>query len=252
MLFIEAELARAAGNIAMARRLLAPVLETPTTGYGARYAWPLIWLGLRIEADSAALGAPADPVRSQALLEFIRGLPAVTAPGRAYAALAAAETARALSGADEIAAWERAVAAVEEAAEAYPLCYSLFRLAEAQVAAGRPDAAGTARDCLKLAEDLGSAVTHDVRALARRARLRIEPAPATPDAPPDARFRLTDREREVLALVAEGHSNGRIATTLYISPKTASVHVSNILAKLGVTSRTEAATTAHRHGLLAG
>jgi DNA-binding CsgD family transcriptional regulator len=256
MLFIEAELARAAGNIAMARRLLAPVLETPATGYGARYAWPLVWLGLRIEADGAALGAPADSVRSQALLEFIRRLSALTAPGRAYAALAAAETARAhraSSGTDEIAAWEQAVAAVEEAGEAYPLCYSLFRLAEAQVAAGRADAAtGTARDCLKLAEDLGSAVTHDVRALARRARLRIEPAPATPDAPPDARFRLTDREREVLALVAEGHSNGRIATTLFISPKTASVHVSNILAKLGVTSRTEAATTAHRHGLLAG
>jgi len=61
---------------------------------------------------------------------------------------------------------------------------------------------------------------------------------------------LTDREREVLALVAEGQSNGKIATTLFISPKTASVHVSNILAKLGVASRTEAATSAYRLGLL--
>jgi DNA-binding NarL/FixJ family response regulator len=61
---------------------------------------------------------------------------------------------------------------------------------------------------------------------------------------------LTDRERDVLALVAEGHSNGQIASTLYISPKTVSVHVSNILAKLGVSTRTEAATVAHRLGLI--
>jgi DNA-binding CsgD family transcriptional regulator len=126
------------------------------------------------------------------------------------------------------------------------------RLAEAQVAAGCAEAAtATARECLALADDLGATVAADVRDLARRARLHIEPAaPVAPDPQPELRFRLTDREREVLALVAEGHSNGRIATALFISPKTASVHVSNILAKLGVTSRTEAATTAYRHGLL--
>jgi DNA-binding NarL/FixJ family response regulator len=134
------------------------------------------------------------------------------------------------------------------------LCYSLFRLAEAQAAAGRVEAAtAAARECLSLAEDLASAVVHDVRALAQRARLRLEPpATATRQLEPEVRFRLTDREREVLALVADGHSNGRIATALFISPKTASVHVSNILAKLGVTSRTEAATTAFRQGLLSG
>ncbi|MFD0583002.1 helix-turn-helix domain-containing protein [Dactylosporangium darangshiense] len=84
--------------------------------------------------------------------------------------------------------------------------------------------------------------------------MRVGPATSGPaDAPapqPDLRFRLTDREREVLALVAEGRSNGQIATALYISPKTASVHVSNILAKLNVSTRTEAATHAHRLGLL--
>jgi DNA-binding NarL/FixJ family response regulator len=61
---------------------------------------------------------------------------------------------------------------------------------------------------------------------------------------------LTDREREVLALVAAGRSNGQIATALFISPKTASVHVSNILAKFGVSSRIEAAGMAHRLGLV--
>ena len=61
---------------------------------------------------------------------------------------------------------------------------------------------------------------------------------------------MTDREREVLGLVAAGRSNGQIATALFISPKTASVHVSNILAKLGVGGRVEAAGVAHRLGLV--
>ena len=62
---------------------------------------------------------------------------------------------------------------------------------------------------------------------------------------------LTPREREVLALVADGRTNRQIAEALFISAKTASVHVSNILAKLGVASRVEAAAVAHRLGLLA-
>jgi DNA-binding NarL/FixJ family response regulator len=61
---------------------------------------------------------------------------------------------------------------------------------------------------------------------------------------------LTSREREVLALVAEGYTNRRIAETLFISESTAGVHVSNILGKLGVATRTEAATTATRLGLI--
>lgn len=59
-------------------------------------------------------------------------------------------------------------------------------------------------------------------------------------------FGLTPREQDVHRLVAAGHTNRRIAEELYISPKTASVHVSNILAKLGVNGRGEAAALAHR------
>ncbi|MES9609600.1 LuxR C-terminal-related transcriptional regulator, partial [Actinomadura sp. NPDC000929] len=60
---------------------------------------------------------------------------------------------------------------------------------------------------------------------------------------------LTGREREVLKLVAEGRNNREIAAALFISPKTASVHVSNILGKLNVSSRTQAAAVAHREGI---
>ncbi len=62
---------------------------------------------------------------------------------------------------------------------------------------------------------------------------------------------LTPREREVAALLAEGLSNSELARRLYISPRTAAVHVSNILTKLGMTSRTEVAAWAVRNGLTA-
>jgi DNA-binding CsgD family transcriptional regulator len=223
-----------------------------------RYSWPLLWLGMRIEADTATATARFNSDiagRRDALQNLANTLPASTPPAQAYQALIAAETAR-LDRTNEIAAWQAAVAATRTAEEAFPLCYSLFRLAEAQTAdpaTGTDAATATASEGLHLADDLAAATAHDIRTLARRTRLRIEASPTTPDVPqpqPEHRFRLTDREREVLALVAEGHSNGQIATSLYISPKTASVHVSNILAKLDVSTRTEAATLAHRLGLL--
>ena len=73
--------------------------------------------------------------------------------------------------------------------------------------------------------------------------------PSRQPAGPADPFGLTGREREVLALVAEGYTNRRIADTLFISESTAGVHVSHILAKLGVESRTEAAAVAVRLGL---
>jgi DNA-binding CsgD family transcriptional regulator/tetratricopeptide (TPR) repeat protein len=74
-------------------------------------------------------------------------------------------------------------------------------------------------------------------------------APAAAAPTPAAELGLTPREAEVLALVAAGRSNRQIAQALFISPKTAGVHMSNILAKLGVAGRVEAATVAHRLGL---
>ena len=123
----------------------------------------------------------------------------------------------------------------------------------------RDSAAADVQEAYATADRLGAGpLAAEAAALARRARLRLVPATpgtgraerAEPPAAADelARFGLTDREREVLALLAAGRSNPEIARALFISAKTASVHVSNILAKLGVSRRVEAAAVAHRLG----
>ena len=94
----------------------------------------------------------------------------------------------------------------------------------------------------------------EIELLAHRGRLHLqEPVDTTawPEAPPipTAPLGLTRRKVEVLALVAEGRTKRQIGQALFITPKTVSVHVSNILAKLGVASRVEAAAIAHRLGL---
>jgi DNA-binding NarL/FixJ family response regulator len=94
----------------------------------------------------------------------------------------------------------------------------------------------------------------EIELLAQRGRLHLdEPVDTAAElkAPPSpaASFGLTRREVEVLALVAEGRTNRQIGQALFITPKTASVHVSRILAKLGVAGRGEAAAVAHRLGL---
>jgi DNA-binding CsgD family transcriptional regulator len=255
MRYLEAELARSRGRLTEARYPLRG-LGGPIAGVYARYVWPLLWLGMRVEADIAdsSPSGDSDTARERdRLFALVREVPNTTPSTHGYAAMVEAEAAR-LARRDEVAAWQRAVDATRVAAEAYPLCYSLFRLAEAQAtdpAVSADHTSATAAECMLLAERLAAATADDIRTLARRARLRIAPAPAESAAThPSLRIRLTDRELEVLDLVADGHSNGQIAAALYISPKTASVHVSNILAKLNVSSRTEAAVQAHRLGLL--
>jgi DNA-binding NarL/FixJ family response regulator len=87
-----------------------------------------------------------------------------------------------------------------------------------------------------------------VEALARRGRLEAELPGAARGL--DAAAVLTPREAEVLALLAQGRTNRQIGSALYISEKTASVHVSNILAKLSASGRTEAVAIAAQRGLL--
>jgi DNA-binding CsgD family transcriptional regulator len=94
----------------------------------------------------------------------------------------------------------------------------------------------------------------ELELLAQRGRARLEapaePSAATAEAPSvAASLGLTRREAEVLALVAAGRTNRQIGQALFITPKTASIHVSRILAKLGVAGRGQAAAIAHRLGL---
>jgi len=243
-----AEMARAFGDLAGAREGLGRALEHEAVAPIARYAWQLVWLGLRVEAEASE---PA-PDRVAALEALLSELPAATPPALAYRALAAAESAR-VAGRD--ADWTEAIEASRQAEDPYLIAYALLRQAEvACEAADRDSASAAAQEAARLAATLGAEpLLNEVRALARRARLRIEgdaPESAPAGTGIDA-FGLTQREREVLQLVADGRSNPQIAAELFISRKTASVHVSNILGKLGVASRGEAAAVAHRLGLRA-
>ncbi len=168
--------------------------------------------------------------------------------GRGWLARAEAEWLRA-NGENEPAAWQAVVDAFGPGF-VYETARSRWRLAEALAEAGDREAAGRqwalARE---VADDLRAAPLQAALAdLGRRARIGT----ATKGTGPAGRgplAGLTDRERDVFRLVASGHSNKEIGTELFISPKTVSVHVSNILAKLGAASRTEAAAIAHREGV---
>ena len=166
--------------------------------------------------------------------------------------------------------WQAAVEAWDELGEPLRLGTALYRVAEAALTerADREQAAPPLRRAAGIATELGAGrLLADVRLLARRGRIDL----ATDIAPPRAagrgtgtgslaagesvaaephRHGLTPREFEVLCLVAAGLSNAAVAGALFISAKTVSVHVSNIMAKLGAGSRGEAAAIAHRLRLL--
>ena len=152
--------------------------------------------------------------------------------------------------ADTTVAWLSAVKDLSDLpAPAHLLPYAQLRLGQHLVAEReRTEARAVLADAADRAERLGAGLlTERIALLGRRAGFETQPAP---DRGPLAA--LTRREVEVLELVAAGKSNGDIGHTLFISAKTASVHVSNILAKLGVAGRGEAAAVAHRAGLPVG
>jgi DNA-binding CsgD family transcriptional regulator len=135
---------------------------------------------------------------------------------------------------------------------AFLRAYIPWRLAESLLADGqRDEATPLLAAALDQARALGaSPLESDIVSLARRARVPVAGSIDTAAPEPRDGTALTPREREVLQLVAEGRSNAQIANLLFISAKTASVHVSNILAKLGVSSRGEAAAAATAQGLV--
>lgn len=142
--------------------------------------------------------------------------------------------------------FEAAVAEWDAVGHPYDGALARLCLAEATVAESRGSARRYAEQALRTARDLGAGpLGRDVEVFLKRYRLATS-AVDTPGRPGS----LTPREREVLQVLAEGRTNEQIAATLFMSPKTASVHVSRILAKLEVSNRTEAAAVARRVGLL--
>jgi DNA-binding CsgD family transcriptional regulator/tetratricopeptide (TPR) repeat protein len=155
-------------------------------------------------------------------------------------------------GRDEPERYAEAAAAWRELGRPYRAARALWRQAEALVAEGDREAAvEPVREALGITEQLGATwLGGELESLIARGRLRMGgDGEAAGDAAEDEPFGLTPRERQVLALVAAGATNREIGRQLYMAEKTASVHVSRILAKLDVRSRTEAAGVAHRLGL---
>jgi DNA-binding CsgD family transcriptional regulator len=163
-----------------------------------------------------------------------------------------------LAGVSDPAAWRAAAKAWEGLGCPHRAGYAWWRQAQAYLDAGQP---ATAAPAATLRAAAAAAYGHapllaQVRLLAERARipLHLPAAAAAPSTPPPGHARvpygLTGRELAVLRLLAVGRSNAQIGAELYISPRTAGVHVTNILRKLGVSNRVQAAAQAERAGLL--
>ena len=213
-----------------------------------RYLWPLLATGMRACAEAGQARVPQHADRQAELRRALQlaaeGLARTGRVAQAHAAAFDAETVR-TAGHPGQAAWDAAADAWESLGQPYPLAYALLRASGAAIAAGHRDAAATR---LQRAADLAgqlrtSPLLQEISQLARRARIEIT---GTSTATGGVPFGLTARELEVLRLVAAGRSNREIGAELFVSPKTAGVHVSNILSKLGVASRGEAAAAAHR------
>jgi len=264
MLERRAELAVTSADPVTARAIVRDVLDRivePDVDSDARQ---LLVIGLWVEATEAELARAAGSRRRAAsaaasadeLAERMREgrsrvlehVPEPVALMRADWAVAEALLSR-VHGRRDLETWEQATALRREVGRPFDLAAILAWLADEQLAAGARDAAA-----MSLAE--GHAIATQLRARplrerleasARRASIELEGVHSA--ASEADRLGLTRREREVLALLVEGRSNRQIADELFMAESTAGVHVSNILGKLGVTRRTEAAAVAHRLGL---
>ncbi|MEV0387881.1 AAA family ATPase [Nonomuraea sp. NPDC050643] len=208
---LECRLAVARGDLEAARRTVDHVLTEHDLTLSRRYAWPLLALAARIGRVRRAPAGIATTGRVQ----------------EAYRATFEAECGG---------SWTTAVAGWRAVGQPYALGQALVRAAEQDPA----QATGPLREAAAIAADLGS----------EPLRREVETAAATLRVSLSDGLVLSAREREVLGLVAEGLSNRQIAERLFISARTSGVHVSNIMAKLGVASRVEAAALARRTGLI--
>lgn len=249
------------GDHAAAREAVDAALEITAGLDGPIATGYALAIGCRCEADAAidarcrGTAAEVDVAvsRCESLVERIEELVARPGPARgwkrevgALAAQCTAEMRRARAAPDP-GAWQATTALWDGMRMPYHAAYTRFRQAEAVVLAGseRTVAEPLLGEAHRIATALGADPLRGlVERFARRARIDLGVSRNGSDS-----HGLTAREREVLATLATGATNRQIAAALFISEKTASVHVSNILRKLGVTNRGEAAAVAHRDGL---
>jgi DNA-binding CsgD family transcriptional regulator len=231
--------------LAVARATLAEVDLAPDTSFVSLIA-------LALDASCRTGGDPAEArtlqQRADHVVRVLHEREAMPADLDAWHAIATAWSAE-IAGGDPVPHWERAIAEFERLGIVVEAAWAKAELACRLVAAEESRARAT--ELVAEAHDVARQVSATpllrfVRSLARRARLDV---PGIEPAPTAEQLGLTDREVSVLRLLADGRTNKDIATALFISAKTASVHVSNILRKLGATTRGEAAAVARRHGL---
>jgi DNA-binding CsgD family transcriptional regulator/tetratricopeptide (TPR) repeat protein len=241
----------------------------PLVGIGIR-ALAELAEGRRAARDDAGL---ANVVAQTAVLRERFGAAAdhaATPSAQAWVAAANAETSR-VDGLTDPEPWARAIAAWDAVPDPAEAAYARYRKAETALRRTgiKADVATELETAWRSAVRLGATpLREEIEVLAQRARIKLgaasdmEAGGATsvvvrpPVAPPEgvvraaSRHSLSAREIEVLRLVAAGRSNGEIAERLFITRKTAGVHVTHILDKLGVTNRVEAAMAAARLGLV--
>jgi DNA-binding CsgD family transcriptional regulator/tetratricopeptide (TPR) repeat protein len=264
-----AELLAAKGETRDALSVLAGAIAAAEDSDDVYYLEPANRLGVQLAADLAERARAqhddagvavafelAAPFLARAeKLTKLAGTRAIAPRTRGELMTIAAERVR-LEGRADVDAWRAAAAAWREIGSPWPEARARARLAEALLAqqAPKPEVEAKLRAGYAIADSLRAVPLRDelVR-LARRARIDLAASDGAStgdhDEPVAVPFSLTPRELQVLALVADGRTNRQIAETLFINEKTASVHVSNILAKLGVANRAEAAAVAHRVGL---
>ncbi|OLT28267.1 LuxR family transcriptional regulator [Nocardiopsis sp. CNR-923] len=250
---LETDLAE--GAVDEALDLSEKVLEKVALAAGPGYSWPLV----EVMAEAAQLGLdPGRPPgtadrarRVRALAGEVAAAMPVTGPvQRAHAASCAARFA-VIDGAEPgraLTAWRTAVTDWERTP--MPLYLARARLCAAEWAVRAGDRSGAARDMRQVH---AAAVARGAEPLARAAAdlaRRLGTALSEGAGPPAAPAGLTARETEVARLLAVGSTNAQIAEALFIAPKTASVHVSNILGKLGVANRAAAGARARELGLV--
>lgn len=230
---------------------------------------PLVALGIRAEAERtetirasrATVGLAESRASAERLAGRLRAIaqrPGAQAPSTAAcAALAEAELSR-LGGASSVERWAGVAAAFDAVPEPHRAAYARYREAEAILAAkgGREAAAPSLIQAAAIADRLGAApIRRAVEELAGRARIDLSATPAAPVEPeqataePGRELGLTARETEILGIVARGRTNRQVAEELFIAEKTVGVHLTNILGKLGVASRMDAAAIADRLGI---